>query len=92
MKDLKSLAINCGPLSEMIRGFALKEQLMGALQDRLDVRLRHRLSDLPVNDVATVAVENRAQVVECPADIQVRNIDMPVFVRSAGLFKALPFR
>jgi hypothetical protein len=35
--------MNCGPLSEMIQGFALWVKFLGALQDDLDVRLGHRL-------------------------------------------------
>ena len=45
MNSLKSRAMNCGPLSEMIRAQA-------ALQDDLDVGLGHALAQLPVYDGA----------------------------------------
>ena len=36
------------------------ELFPGALDDRFDVGFRHALADLPVNDVAAVAVQNAA--------------------------------
>jgi hypothetical protein len=48
----------------MIRGFASGVKFLGALQDDLDVRLGHRLPQIPVHDVATATVQNAAQIVE----------------------------
>lgn len=63
-------------------------KFLGALQDDLDVRLGHRLPQIPVHDVATAAVQNAAQVVERPADVDVRHVDMPVLMRCQRLLKA----
>ena len=70
MNSLKSLAMNCGPLSEMIRA-APPVKFFGALQYDLDVRLGHRLPKIPVHDVSAATVQNAAQVVERPADVDV---------------------
>src|SRR5436853_4715747 len=59
-----------------------------AWQDALDMRLRHRLTDLPGNDGSAGAVENRAKVVERAADVEVGHVNMPVFMRSERLNKA----
>src|SRR5207302_7713058 len=85
MNSLKSLAMNCGPLSEMIRGRASG---YFSLQDDLDVRLCHRLPQIPVDDVSAAAVQNAAQVIECPADVDVRNVNVPVLMSGQRLLKA----
>lgn len=59
-------------------------------QDRLDIGLGHGFTNLPVHDVATVAVQHRAQVVEGAADTEIRDIDVAVGVRLAGLYEPLP--
>ena len=87
MNSLKSLAMNCGPLSEMIRGRA-SGYVSGALEDDLDVGLGHRLAELPVDDVPAAAVEQAAQVVERPADVDVRDVDVPVLVGPQRLLEA----
>ena len=89
MNSLKSLAMNCGPLSEMIRGRP-RGSAPGPLEDRLHLRLVHGLADLPVDDEPAVAVEDAAQEEECPADVDVRDIDVPVLMRPQGLLEALP--
>src|SRR5215813_5240340 len=66
-------------------------KFLGALQDDLDVRLGHRLPQIPVHYVATAAVQNAAQVVERPADVDVRHVDMPVLMRCQRLLKARAF-
>ena len=55
MNSLKSLAMNCGMLSED-PGPHLRMQFLCALQDDLDVRLSHRLPQISVDDVAPAAV------------------------------------
>src|SRR5215208_4151240 len=59
-----------------------------ALQDALDIGLGHRLSDLPVNDGSAGAVENRTEVVERSAVVEVGHVNMPVFMRSERLNEA----
>ena len=44
-----------------------------------------------MNQETAVAVQDAAQVVERRANVQVRNIDMPMLVRLRRLFKAGPF-
>ena len=56
-----------------------------------DLALLHRLANLPVNDIAAVAVEHTAQVVKRPADIHVRDVHMRMFMWSRGLFEAPAF-
>src|SRR5215469_15927111 len=68
MNSLKSLAMNCGPLSEMIRGRASGCSSLARSQYDLDFRLGHRLPQIPGHDLATTAVQNAAQIVERPAD------------------------
>src|SRR5438034_5044551 len=65
--------------------------LAGPLDDRLDVPLGHRFADLPVDDEPAAAVEQAAQVEECPGDVDVRDVDMPVLVGAERLLKALSF-
>ena len=51
----KSLARNCGPLSEMMRGRNVRVSLIGTLQNDLDVRLLHRLAQVPVHHQTAAA-------------------------------------
>ena len=67
MNSLKSLAMNCGPLSEMIRGLAAGYFSLAPFQNDLDVGLGHRLAQVPVDDKTAVAIQNAAQVIERPA-------------------------
>src|SRR3954453_19738968 len=59
------------------------------LDDRLHLGFGHGLADLPVDDEPAVAVEDAAQEEECPADINMRDIDMPVLMRQERLLEAL---
>src|SRR4029077_17481391 len=45
--------------------------LSGPLDDRLHLGLFHGIADLPVDDESAVAIEDAAQEVERPADIDV---------------------
>ncbi len=49
------------------------------LENDFDSLFQHLLANLPMHDVAAATVENRAQVVENPGNIDVGNIDVPVF-------------
>jgi hypothetical protein len=44
----------------MIRGRGLRVKFLGAFQHDLDVRLGHRLPQIPVHEVAAAAVQNAA--------------------------------
>ena len=92
MNSLKSLAINCGPLSEMMRWFGVRVFLLGGLENDLDVGFPHRLAQVPVHDRAAVAVQHAAEVVEGARDVDVGNVDMPMLMRLGRLFEARPFQ
>src|SRR5262249_55623077 len=66
------------------------EPLACPLDDLLDSGFDHGLPDLPVDREAAATIEQAAQVVEGAGDVQVRDIDMPVFVGAQGLQEALP--
>src|SRR5271167_3706660 len=65
-------------------------QLASPLDDDLHLGLGHGLADLPVDDQPAVAVEDTAQEEECPTDVDVGNVDVPVLVRPQRLLEALP--
>ena len=62
--------------------------LASALQDALDVALRHALADFVMHDGAAGTVEDRAQIVEGSAQVQVRDVHVPVLVYTDGLLEA----
>lgn len=69
----------------------IRVPLQRLLQNQLDILLTHRLPDFPMNDEPTEAIQHRNQEVECAAQIQVRNVDMPVIMRFSRLFEAFSF-
>ena len=85
---MKSLATNCGPLSEMIRGRS-PGNCSHPLDNRLHLGFGHGLADLPVDDEPAVAVEDAAKEKECTADVDIRDIDVPVLMRPHWLLEAL---
>ena len=85
MNSLKSLAMNCGPLSEMMRGRGVGVGFAGALDDGFHVDFLHFLADFPVDDEAAAAIEDGAEEVEGAGDVEVADIDVPVLVRLAAV-------
>ena len=69
-------------------GARFRKLLFCLLKDDLDIRLLHLLPDLPVNDKTTAAVEKAAQVVKRAANVDVRNVYVPMFVGLERLDKA----
>ena len=63
--------------------------LQGPLDDGFDFGLLHGLADLPMNDGPAVAVEHGAEEVEGAGDVEVRDIDVPVFMDLERLGEAL---
>jgi hypothetical protein len=57
MNSLKFLAMNCGPLSEMMRGRASGNFFAGALDDGGYLGFLHGFADFPVDDEAAVTVK-----------------------------------
>ncbi len=58
------------------------------LDDRLDFGFGHALADLPVDEKAAAAIEQAAEVEEGAGDVDVRDIDVPVFMHAERLLKA----
>ena len=90
MKSLKSRAVNCGPLSEMMRGFAsgyfslTRSRITSMSVSLIDSR------KIPMHDRTTVPIQNAAQVIEGRADIDVGDIDMPMLMRLEWLLEGGP--
>ena len=63
--------------------------LLGPLDNDLHILLRHLLPDLPMNDETAAAVEQAAQIIKGAADIEMRHIDMPMFMRTKRLHEAI---
>jgi len=61
------------------------------LADNLDIQLLHRFAKFMMNNVPTVTIEHRDQKVKRTTDIDVRNIDMPVFVGRKRLLETVSF-
>jgi len=64
------------------------ELLACPLDDLFDIGLGHRLTQLPVGQEAAATIQEAAQVVEGAGNVDVRDINMPVFVRQKRLNKA----
>ena len=67
------------------------ELLPCPLDDDLRLALLERFADFPMDDEAAVAVDNRAEVVKRAADVQVRDVDVPMLVGTRRLRESLPF-
>lgn len=67
-----------------------RKEFPGSLDDDLDIGFGHPLADLPVHDVPAIPIQNRTQVVEGSADIDVGDIHVPVLVRAGRLVEAFP--
>ena len=72
-------------------GFGVGEFFQGALEDGFDIGLCHGRAQLEVDDGARASVEDRAEVVKGAADVDVGDIDVPVFVWTQGLLEAGAF-
>ena len=59
-----------------------------ALDDGFHIDFLHLFSDLPVDNEAAAAIEDAAEEVKGPRDIEVTDIDMPVLVRLERLHEA----
>jgi hypothetical protein len=72
-------------------GFRLRTLFLGSLQKDFDLRVGHGLAQIPVQQEATVSLQDTAQVVESTGQVDVGNIDAPVLVRLRQLLKPRPF-
>ena len=55
--------------------------------DDLDVGLRHLAPEIPVDDVSAVTVQDAAQGVKRPTNVEVGNVDVLVLVRRERLLE-----
>src|SRR5215467_3004339 len=88
MNSLKSLAMNCGPLSEIIRGRAsgyfsfapckMTSMSVSVIDSRMSQFTMYRLKPSRI----------LTQVIERPADVEVGNIDVPVLMCGQRLYEA----
>jgi len=65
-----------------------RKVLLGALQNDLYIHFRHLFPDLPMDDEATTSIKNAAQIIERAADVDIRNIHMPMVMGPERLHKA----
>ena len=63
----------------------------GPLDDDLNIHFGHLFPDLLVHNVATVTIQQAAQVVKGATDIQIGNIHVPMLMGPKRLIKALAF-
>jgi len=63
--------------------------LPGPLEDDLYIGFGHPLPKFPMDHITAVAIQNRAQVVEGPTDVDIGHVHVPVLMSTKGLFKAL---
>jgi hypothetical protein len=77
------------PVSDLCDKYA---EPIHPLDDRLDIRLGHRLPDFPVHDEPTAAIKEAAQVKERPGDVDVGNVNVPMLVRLYRLLEAFTLK
>lgn len=64
------------------------ELFASLLENDFDIDLLHFVTDVPVDDTAAESIQDRGHEVECPGDVEVRDIDVPVFVSDERLLKS----
>jgi hypothetical protein len=69
----------------------VRELFFRALKHDQFVLLGHRAANLPMHDVSTVPVEDRRQVVKRAVDVDVADVNVPVFMRFLRLMEACTF-
>ena len=91
MNSLKSRAMNCGPLSEMIRGLT-SGYFSRARSKMISISAFHdRFPQIPMYDRTAIPIQNAAQVIKGPAHVDVGNIDMPMLVGLRRMIKPCSF-
>jgi len=60
-----------------------------SLDDNFNLCLGHALTDLPMNNISTAPIQDGAEVVKRPTDIDMRDVNMPVFVRLERLLESI---
>src|SRR5258708_26191106 len=88
----KLLEIPGDELRAVIRddpGPLTRKLLAGPPDNRLHLGFGHGLADLPVDDEPAVAVEDATEKEECTANVDIRDVDVPVLMRAHGLLESL---
>ena len=58
------------------------------LNNDFDIDLLHFFTNVPMDDTAAESIKDRGHEVECPGDVEVRDIDVPVFMSHERLLKS----
>jgi hypothetical protein len=87
MNSLQSRAMNCGPLSEMIRGSTCGTSWLAAESLRHQLLAWTHADPNARGEEATKPIQNAAHVMEGTAQVNVGNVDMPVLMRLQRLLK-----
>lgn len=66
--------------------------LPGTLKNDFNICFGHLLPYLPMDNSATATVQEAAQVIESPMDVEIRDVHMPVFMRAQWLNKTGSFQ
>ena len=72
-------------------GFFSGELFPRPLDNRLDILLGHAFADLPMDDEAAIAVQQRAEIVKGAAQVEVADINVPVPVPTLWLYETGSF-
>lgn len=64
---------------------------LGPLKDDLHIGFGHGFSDLPMHNETAVSIQDACQVIEGAPDVQIRDINVPVFMRPRRTMESVPF-
>jgi len=64
------------------------ELFLGMLEQDFDVSLRHGFPQTPIDEETAGPIEHRAQIIKRAVDVDVGDVDMPMFMRLQWLFEA----
>lgn len=73
-------------------GSRIRVFLPGPLKNQFHIQGSHRFSNLPMKNIPAVPVQDAAQVVKGPADVQKGNVDMPMLMNRFGANESLPLQ
>ena len=68
--------------------FGFRELFFGALQENLNIRFAHGLTQTPVHNVTAGTVQHCAQVIKGAVNVDVRDVDVPMLMRCQRLFES----
>jgi hypothetical protein len=85
MPEMRFLDVAGNELRTIVRDDAwlrFRVLFLGSLQNHFDISFSHGLTQIPMHEETTEPIQNAAQVIERAAQVDVRNVDMPVLMRS----------